>query len=114
MRCPTCDQETEANADFCTACGTSLLAAETGATLRLAANPQRQCPLCNAAMESGFIPDEFRDRNEQTTWVRGAPLRDRDTDEIDLAGAAMWWVETFRCTVCGFLASFAVHPIRQP
>lgn len=114
MHCPTCHQQAEAEAGFCTACGSPLLAVSTGATERLAQGDQRRCPLCGAAMEPGFIPDEFRNRNEQSIWVRGAPLRATDTSEVDLTSAAMWWVETFRCTGCGYLASFALRQIGGP
>jgi hypothetical protein len=58
-------------------------------------------------MERGFIPDEFRDRNEVTVWVRGTPERSPTTSAIELAGRQMWQVATYRCSNCGYLESYA-------
>ena len=66
-----------------------------------------QCPKCNSVMVQGFIFDrEHAGLRRVINWVEGAP------------GKAFWTVTrvpeekcipvgTFRCSVCGFLESYA-------
>jgi hypothetical protein len=61
-------------------------------------------------MEAGFIPDEFRDRNEVTVWVRGEPERDWKGAVI-LERSNMWRVATYCCANCGYLESYATMPV---
>ena len=58
-------------------------------------------------MELGFIPDEYRDRNEVTVWVQGKAERNAQTGAIELAGSRMWRVVTYRCSSCSYLESYA-------
>lgn len=63
-------------------------------------------------MEHGFIPDEYRDRNEVTVWVQGEPQRQDVTGEVILVGANMWRVATYRCIGCGYLESYAIDQLK--
>ena len=67
-----------------------------------------QCPKCNGVMVQGFISDYWASHScRVSNWVLGAP------------GKASWFrsvlapaencipVGTFRCSVCGFLESYA-------
>ena len=71
-----------------------------------------RCPKCNGVMVQGFIADyKGDDRRRVSEWVEGAP------------GKPSWFgwfgtgvpaprekclpVGTFRCSVCGFLESYA-------
>jgi hypothetical protein len=58
-------------------------------------------------MDAGFIPDEYRDRNEVTVWVQGEAERNAQTGAIELGGSRMWRVVTYRCSNCGYLESYA-------
>jgi hypothetical protein len=63
-------------------------------------------------MVRGFIPDEYRDRNEVTVWVQGQPERSMETGTVVLSGTRMWHVETYRCSGCGYLESYARDELR--
>jgi zinc-ribbon domain len=107
MHCPDCQESLPANAQFCTNCGLRVVGAVTGATQRLDPAAGQRCGKCGGLMERGFIPDEYRNRNEITVWVRGAPVRHPSTGILDLGGVQMWQVVTLRCTTCGYLESYA-------
>src|SRR4051812_28217766 len=106
-QCAMCKQPLPADAEFCPDCGTHVQPAVTGVTQRLATSIGSICPKCSNSMERGFIPDEYRDRNEVTVWVQGQPERSQETGSVVLAGTRMWQVMTYRCTGCGYLESFA-------
>ena len=65
-----------------------------------------QCPKCNGDMVQGFIFEIDGSIRKVSAWVEGAPEKS-------------WWggatvpkekcvpVGTFRCSVCGFLESYA-------
>jgi hypothetical protein len=78
-----------------------------GATQRLGKATTPICPKCGGSMELGFIPDEYRDRNEVTVWVQGEAKRDPLTGELELGGSRMWRVATYRCSACAYLESYA-------
>ena len=66
-----------------------------------------QCPKCNGEMVQGFIVDRATNRRV-INWVEGAPEKyfwtvTRVPEEKCVP------VGTFRCSVCGFLESYA-HP----
>jgi Double zinc ribbon len=109
MNCPHCQQLAPIDAAFCPSCGASVAA--TGATQRLNPAMSHLCAKCGNSMDRGFIPDEFRDRNEVTVWVRGEPQRDNRAGAVLLGGADMWEVVTFRCMGCGYLESYAVDKL---
>jgi Double zinc ribbon len=111
MQCPECKESLPANAQFCTNCGLRVAGAATGATQRLDTAASQKCGKCGGLMERGFIPDEFRDRNEVTVWVRGVPARSSSTGALDLGGVQMWQVVTLRCTICGYLESYAIDTL---
>lgn len=68
-----------------------------------------QCPKCKGEMVKGYIADwKADDRRRVSNWVEGAPIKSfwygtRVTKE------SCFPVGTFRCSVCGFLESYA-HP----
>lgn len=64
-------------------------------------------------MEPGFIPDEYRDRDEVTVWVQGPAERNAQTGAVELGGSRMWRVVTYRCSSCGYLESYARDQIRS-
>jgi hypothetical protein len=105
--CATCKQPLPTDAEFCPDCGAAVQQAVTGATQRLYRPIESRCPKCGYPMERGFIPDEYRDRNEITVWVQGQPERSSENGTVVLAGTRMWQVVTYRCTGCGYLESFA-------
>ena len=111
LNCPECQEPLPPNASFCTSCGAHVAGAVTGATRRLDPSAARRCAKCGGLLEAGFIPDEFRNHSEISVWVRGAPMRDPATGELDLGGAHMWQVVTLRCTGCGYLESYAADPV---
>ena len=111
MPCRICQQALPPDANFCPACGARATGAATGPTQRLSPALPQVCLKCGGAMEVGFIPDEFRDHNEVTVWVRGEPERDRD-GTVMLEGSSMWRVVTYCCANCGYLESYATMPLR--
>ncbi len=76
-----------------------------GKTVRL----QQQCPLCRGSMEEGFSVDYTNAGPRRTEWVAGTPKPSMWTG-ISLRNTRRYAVETFRCTECGFLASYAIAP----
>jgi hypothetical protein len=105
--CAMCRQALPTDAEFCPACGTSVQHAATGVTQRLHTSTAPICPKCGDPMDRGFIPDEYRDRNEVTVWVQGLPERSPETGTVILSGTRMWRVVTYRCAGCGYLESYA-------
>lgn len=105
--CAMCKQPLPADAEFCPDCGAAVRSAMTGATQRLYSSTEPGCPKCGQPMDRGFIPDEYRDHNEVTVWVRGHPERSLEDGTVVLSGAQMWQVVTYRCIGCGYLESFA-------
>jgi hypothetical protein len=62
-------------------------------------------------MDHGFIPDEYRGRNEVTVWVQGKAMRNSATGAVELRGSRMWQVVTYRCPGCGYLESYTQDEI---
>lgn len=64
-------------------------------------------------MEVGFIPDASYDRVIQTCWHRGMPKSKkllgmkRSNEALNYDVNEMIGIETFRCTGCGLLRSYA-------
>src|SRR3954471_16782098 len=110
--CAICKQPLPADAEYCPDCGTQVQRAVTGATQRLNTSSMPRCPKCGGSMDRGFIPDEYRDRNEVTVWVMGQPERNLETGVVVLTGTRMWQVITYRCIGCGYLESYARDELR--
>jgi len=110
--CVICKHPLPVDAEFCPNCGAVVQRAVTGATQRLYTSAAPTCPKCGDPMDRGFIPDEYRDRNEVTVWVQGQPERSLETGMFVLSGTRMWRVVTFRCIGCGYLESFARDELR--
>ena len=70
-------------------------------------NEKTHCPKCSGEMIQGFIVDWKGNRfNSVSSWVEGVPEKSfwhgtnaPDKREVPLG--------TFRCSVCGFLESYA-------
>ena len=69
-----------------------------------------QCPKCNGVMVQGFIAD-FQGSKfcRVSNWVEGAPGKSRWFGTVLAPAEKCIPVGTFRCSVCGFLESYA-HP----
>ena len=70
--------------------------------------PRVDCPLCGKPMEEGFVlaVDVATHAATQTAWLEGAPEYRRWWG-LKLKGRRRIPIATFRCTGCGYLASFA-------
>ena len=68
-----------------------------------------RCPKCNGVMAQGFIIDwQGRQFSRVSNWVEGAPGKPSWFGQIVPAPAEKCIpVGTFRCSVCGFLESYA-------
>jgi hypothetical protein len=68
--------------------------------------PPLHCPKCQREMEQGFEFERISGvRRELTTWMRGAPKRSLWHGIKTLERGIP--IATFRCTVCGYLESYA-------
>ncbi len=76
-----------------------------GKTVRL----EQQCPLCRGAMEAGWLLDYTNAGPRRTEWVAGTPKPSVWTG-ISLRNTRRYTMESFRCTQCGFVASYATAP----
>ena len=66
-----------------------------------------QCPKCNSVMVQGFIFDRADGGNRRViNWVEGAPEKSFWT-VTKVSQEKSVPVGTFRCSVCGFLESYA-------
>ncbi len=69
-----------------------------------------QCPKCNGEMVQGFIFDRADGGNRRViNWVEGAPEKSDFWTVTRVPEEKCIPVGTFRCSVCGFLESYA-HP----
>ena len=69
-----------------------------------------QCPKCNGEMVQGFIFDrEHAGTRRVINWVEGAPEKSDFWTVTRVPEEKCVPVGTFRCSVCGFLESYA-HP----
>lgn len=64
------------------------------------------CPRCNKRMEEGFTLDHTYGANLQAAWVEGQPRRSFWTG-VKVTGKAQHPITTYRCSVCGYLESYA-------
>lgn len=66
-----------------------------------------KCPKCPGSMAEGFVLDENHGWRRPSNWVAGAPVRSWFTG-TNLRGKQKIPVQTWRCTRCGYLESYAV------
>ncbi len=69
-----------------------------------------RCPKCNGVMVQGFISDWWASHScRVSNWVEGAPGKSSWFGSVPAPAEKRIPVGTFRCSVCGFLESYA-HP----
>ncbi len=66
---------------------------------------RKTCPKCQASMTEGFIPDQMDNGRKVTKWVEGPP--DKRWYGIQIRGKTQFYVQSFRCTRCGYLEDYA-------
>jgi hypothetical protein len=68
-----------------------------------------QCPKCNGVMVQGFIVDWYSGGTRRVSnWAEGAPVKSTWLGmSFPAKGEKYISVGTFRCSVCGFLESYA-------
>jgi predicted nucleic-acid-binding Zn-ribbon protein len=71
------------------------------------------CPKCAAEMEDGFIIDFTHGNRLVSTWIEGEPKSSFWTGVVINRGQ-QYPVQSFRCTACGFLESYARKREKQP
>lgn len=72
------------------------------------------CSRCGGMMQTGFIRDTSQNATVQSYWVEGEPQNTRflgmDMGTLSLKNRTQLAVVTYRCTVCGYLESYAPDP----
>jgi hypothetical protein len=71
----------------------------------MSAEPTR-CPKCNGEMVQGFTFESEGPKRMVSTWVEGAPEKSF-WQSAKVPAEKCVPVGTFRCSVCGFLESYA-------
>ena len=67
-----------------------------------------RCPKCNGEMLQGFIADWYGGSTRRVSnWVEGAPEKSDFWTVTRVPEEKCVPVGTFRCSVCGFLESYA-------
>lgn len=64
------------------------------------------CPKCQGAMAEGFVTDKTYGAIGVGEWVEGAPVKSI-WQGLKLRGKTKYNVQTWRCSRCGFLESYA-------
>jgi hypothetical protein len=72
----------------------------------LAAMPPMTCPKCGSEMEIGFVADATYGGFVVPQWVSGRAER-TFWGGLRLRGRKRRWVDTHRCTRCGYLEAYA-------
>ena len=67
---------------------------------------QDGCRRCGSAMEAGFIVDEGYGTRKIAAWIEGEPVPSLWSG-VKTSGRRQLPIETWRCTGCGLLESFA-------
>lgn len=68
------------------------------------------CPRCQGQMQRGFVPDKGHgDGLKVPEWLEGQP-EPSFWRGLKTKGRERFAVQTFRCTRCGFLESYANPP----
>jgi hypothetical protein len=69
----------------------------------------RNCPKCGSLMEIGFTLDVGHGSFLPSIWVQGFPEGSFWTI-TKIGGKTKLRVDSYRCTHCGFLESYALEP----
>ena len=69
-------------------------------------SPGKACEKCAGVMESGFVADFTYGAVIQNIWMEGD--YEKNWLGAKIKNKKKYLVETFRCTNCGYLESFAV------
>lgn len=64
------------------------------------------CPRCQGSMAVGFILDNTEGGYRVANWVEGAPVPSMWVG-VKLGQRTKYEVQTWRCSRCGFLESYA-------
>lgn len=64
------------------------------------------CPKCDAVMKEGVVLDHTQGQRDVTTWLEG-PIEKSALFGVKVHGHKTLEVMTYRCTVCGYLESYA-------
>ena len=93
--------------DMWTPIVTALNLRQPAATRQGSTNPDPRCAKCGGEMHEGFIV-ELGDQNISTIsrWIAGAPQKSAWWG-LTMKGREQYEVQTFRCTSCGYLESYA-------
>lgn len=67
---------------------------------------RKDCPKCGASMAEGYIPNESDSGRKVNKWVEGSP--EKRWYGLKVRGKAQFYVQTFRCSRCGFLENYAL------
>ena len=65
-----------------------------------------RCPKCNGEMVRGFTFESEGPKRMVSTWVEGAP-EESFWQSVKVPAKKCVPVGTFRCSVCGYLESYA-------
>jgi predicted nucleic-acid-binding Zn-ribbon protein len=63
------------------------------------------CPKCAGDLQEGFILDMSYAARWVSSWVAGKP--EKSYAGIKISGKEQHSIQTFRCTKCGYLESYA-------
>jgi hypothetical protein len=77
------------------------------------ANTAKKCPDCGGGMVEGFILDLTYGAQVVPRWVKGSPEKSAWTG-VKAKGKECRSVETYRCTKCGLLRSYANTEVDPP
>ena len=64
------------------------------------------CSKCGGRMEEGFVLDQTYGACLTSKWIEGRPIKAFLTG-IKIRGRTAREIQSFRCTICGFLESYA-------
>ena len=68
-----------------------------------------ECPKCHHPMELGFVLDKGHyNAPNPPEWLEGEPVRSF-WEGVKTKGRERHGVQTFRCTKCGYLESYATE-----
>ncbi|MBC7931791.1 MAG: hypothetical protein H7Z38_14625 [Rubrivivax sp.] len=77
------------------------------------ADAKKKCPDCGVEMVEGFILDLTYGGQLVPRWVKGRPEKSVWTG-VKAKGKECRSVETYRCTKCGLLRSYATTEVDPP
>jgi len=76
---------------------------------------KRTCPECGGSMGEGFIVDLSHGGQRMVPrWIGGHPERGGFGTGVKTKGRECYTVESYRCTKCGFLRSYAIEATDPP